>query len=109
MTKRTIIAATFGLAAAVAGHGQAGAQSDPDETVEGVSVTGTPHIFLEVGGAYGFQFGETQYVPDGMPGDSRHPLTNGFGFNAASGARVARGLDVILDYGYGNAASRSGT
>src|SRR5690606_37505235 len=64
--------------------------------------------FIEAAGNFGFQFGEQEYVPSGAPGESKHPLTNGFGFNATAGFALARGLDVIVDYSYASADSREG-
>lgn len=64
--------------------------------------------FVELAGNYGFAFGEQDFVPTGTPGESENPLTNGFGFNATAGVAVASGLDVIADYGYATATSRTG-
>ena len=65
--------------------------------------------FIEAGGDWGFQLGPQDYVPDGTPGSSKHPLTNGFGFNATAGIGIGHGLYLIGDYAYGQATSRKGT
>lgn len=64
--------------------------------------------FVEVAGNYGLSFGEQEFVPTGTPGESENPLTNGFGFNATAGYTVSPGIDIIADYNYATATSRSG-
>lgn len=64
--------------------------------------------FVEVAGNYGLAFGEQEFVPTGTPGESQNPLTNGFGFNATAGYTLTPGFDVIADYNYASAKSRSG-
>ncbi len=82
---------------------QGGGSSVRDEAKEGPT-----NGFVELAGAFGFQFGEQSYLPDGAPGDSKHPLTNGLAGNVTAGYQFLDGLDVIVDYTYANAASRSG-
>jgi hypothetical protein len=65
--------------------------------------------FFEVAGVYGFQFGEQDYLPDGSPAERKHPYTNGFGFNATAGYSLMSGLDIIIDYAYASARSRTGS
>jgi hypothetical protein len=64
--------------------------------------------FVEVAGSYGLSFGEQEFVPTGTPGESENPLTNGVGFNATAGYALAPGFDIIADYNYATATSRSG-
>jgi hypothetical protein len=64
--------------------------------------------FVEVAGNYGLSFGEQEFVPTGTPGESENPLTNGFGFNATAGYTLSPGFDLIADYNYATATSRSG-
>ncbi|HEU5056133.1 MAG TPA: hypothetical protein VFU21_06395, partial [Kofleriaceae bacterium] len=64
--------------------------------------------FVELAGNFGFAFGEQEFVPTGSPGERENPLTNGFGFNATAGVAVIPGLDVIADYNYATATSRTG-
>jgi hypothetical protein len=64
--------------------------------------------FVEAAGVWGLQFGEQQYLPDGAPADRKHPMTNGPGFNITAGYSVLPGLDIIVDYTYASARSRTG-
>lgn len=64
--------------------------------------------FIEAGGTWGFQLGPQPYVPDGTPGSSKHPLTNGFGFNGTLGIGIGHGLYIIGDYAWAHAKSRKG-
>lgn len=64
--------------------------------------------FFEAAGVYGFQFGEQDYLPSGSPAERKHPMTNGFGFNVTAGYPILSGLDIILDYAYASAKSRTG-
>lgn len=87
----------------------AGVAAGQSETPASLEQTGERSVgFVEVAGAFGFQFGEQPYLPDGTPGQSKHPLTNGFSANATAGVEILPNLDVILDYTFANAESRKG-
>lgn len=104
MTYRSTVFAvvgTLGLWTAVAHAQEVGLDSSTESAT-------AARGFIEVAGAFGFQFGEQPYLPDGAPGDSMHPLTNGFAVNVTAGYQVASGLDLIADYAYSQASSRSG-
>ena len=64
--------------------------------------------FVEAFGTYGFSFGVTNYVPEGSPTDTEHPLTKGFGVGGTAGVLVAENLAVIGAYEYSQADSRDG-
>ena len=64
--------------------------------------------FAEARGGWGFQFGETDYVPDGPPGDFKHPLTNGFAVGGTAGVFITTDLAAIASYEFARAQSRSG-
>ena len=85
-----------------------GAVSAASAQSERTKATEQGRGFLEVAGDFGFQFGEQEYVPAGVPGESEHPLTSGLGFNVTGGIRLTGGLDLVLDYVYGSAESRVG-
>jgi len=95
-----ILAMTFTVTACAMGAVSA-ASAQREQTEQGRG-------FLELAGDFGFQFGEQEYVPTGVPGESEHPLTTGLGFNATGGIRLTGGLDLVLDYAYGSAESRVG-
>lgn len=98
-----ILAMAFSVAVCAMGAvSAASAQSERTEAAE------QGRGFLELAGDFGFQFGEQEYVPTGVPGESEHPLTSGLGFNATGGIRLTGGLDLVLDYVYGSAESRDG-
>jgi hypothetical protein len=63
--------------------------------------------FVEVTGSYGFQFGETEFLPDGE-GEFRHPLVHGYALGATGGAVLTPGIAVIANYEYTRARSRTG-
>lgn len=71
-------------------------QEDPDRA------------FVEAFGTYGFSFGVTNYVPEGSPTDTEHPLTRGFGVGGTAGVLVAENLALIGSYEYAQADSRDG-
>lgn len=65
--------------------------------------------FIEGYGNWGFNLGRTDYVPDGLPGESKHPLANGFGVGATAGVTVVSDwLSIIADYRYGRTSTREG-
>jgi len=87
--------------------------ADPQEPGVGSESTATPAMpehqaFVELTGNWGAQIGTQSYVPNGTPGTSKQPLTNGFGFGATGGYALAHGLDVVVDYQHGDASSRTG-
>ena len=65
--------------------------------------------FVEATGAYGVQFGETDYLPAGAVGDWQHPIVHGFGVGGTAGVVVLPGLALIANYEYANARSRTGS
>jgi hypothetical protein len=53
--------------------------------------------------------GQTEYVPDGAPGESKHPFAKGFGAGVAVGVMlVPEWLGLFVDYRYGQASTREG-
>jgi hypothetical protein len=74
----------------------------------GAETEGPSRGFFEAFGTYGFSFGVTNYVPEGTPTDTKHPLTRGFGVGATAGVMVAEELGLIASYEYSTAASRDG-
>lgn len=64
--------------------------------------------FVEAKGGYGLQLGLTPYVPDGEPGQFKHPLTNGFVVGGTAGVFLTERLAAIATYEYARAWSRSG-
>lgn len=64
--------------------------------------------FLEAFGTYGFSFGVTNYVPEGSPTDTQHPLTRGPGVGATAGVMLVEEFGLIASYEYSRAASREG-
>jgi hypothetical protein len=90
----------FGVAicvAAVAAPAAAGAQERQDRLA-----------FVEALGGYGLQLGLTPYVPDGQPGQFKHPLTNGFVVGGTAGVFLTPTLAAIATYEFARANSRSG-
>lgn len=65
--------------------------------------------FIEATGAYGVQFGTTDYLPAGSPGQYMHPIVHGFGVGGTLGVALMPGLDVVANYEYTNARSREGS
>lgn len=56
--------------------------------------------FFEATGAYGFQLGSTDYLPDGAFDDFKYPWVHGFAVGATSGVPLAKGLHLIGNYEY---------
>lgn len=65
--------------------------------------------FVEATGAYGVQFGETDYLPAGAAGSYEHPIVHGFGVGGTAGVTLIPGLSAIANYEYSNARSRTGS
>lgn len=66
------------------------------------------HVFVEANGAYGVQFGETDYLPAGTVGDWQHPIVHGFSVGATAGFMVMPSVALIASYDYSRAQSRIG-
>lgn len=65
--------------------------------------------FIEAVGTWGLNLGETEYVPDGPPGDTKHPFATGFGAGAKVGFAIGpKWLAVFGDYRYGHTSTRKG-
>jgi hypothetical protein len=64
--------------------------------------------FVEATGAYGVQFGETDYLPAGAVGDWMHPMVLGYAFGGTAGISLAPGVALIANYEYSRAESREG-
>lgn len=70
---------------------------------------GRPDVFfVEANGAYGMQFGETDYLPAGPIGDWEHPMVHGFSVGATTGFMVMDSFALIASYDYSRAQSRIG-
>jgi len=87
--------------------------ADPQEQTlggEAEAAQGFPEhrALFEITGNWGAQMGTQTYVPNGTPGASKAPLTNGLGFGATAGVAILHDVDVIADYQHGHAVSRSG-
>lgn len=57
-------------------------------------------FFAEVTGSYGVQFGETDYLPAGTPGDYQYPLVHGLTFGGAAGVMLAPNIALVGVYDY---------
>jgi hypothetical protein len=66
-------------------------------------------IMVELTGAYGFQFGSTEYLPDASPTASKHPFVNGFAFGLTAGFGLAEHLWLVANYEYTSAKSVTGS
>lgn len=64
--------------------------------------------FVEASGAYGFQLGTTDYLPDGAAQQYQHPLVNGYAVGASAGYFLTPALAVVVSYEYAAASSREG-
>ncbi|MFW5921398.1 MAG: outer membrane protein [Polyangiales bacterium] len=82
-------------------------QSEVDELADEMTREEMDRIFVEGHGGYGFQFGETQYLPDG-PNDSRHPLVNGWTAGATAGIFVHPQIALVAGYEYSKMRSVDG-
>jgi hypothetical protein len=67
-----------------------------------------PHVLLEASGGGGVQFGETDYLPAGTPGNYRHPLVLGFAVGGTAGLALDRHIALVANYEYSNAQSQRG-
>ncbi|MDQ3035700.1 MAG: hypothetical protein M3Y87_25060 [Myxococcota bacterium] len=65
--------------------------------------------FVEATGAYGVQFGETNYLPAGAVGSYQHPIVHGYSVGGTAGITLIPGLSVIANYEYTDARSRTGS
>lgn len=54
--------------------------------------------FFEVSGAYGFQLGSTDYLPDGAFDDFKYPWVHGYGISATTGLPLAEGVHLVGNY-----------
>lgn len=90
-------------------------QGDEDRVVVVEGGQATPEqrrmsmLFIEATGAYGVQFGRTDYLPAGATADYQHPIVHGFGVGGTVGVSLIPGLAVIANYEYSNARSRHGS
>lgn len=82
--------------------------AEPPETVQRPDDARPSIAFIEATGAYGVQFGETDYLPAGAIGDYMHPIVHGYGVGGTAGLTVLPGLALIANYEYSNARSRTG-
>lgn len=106
---RTLLPAATSLLALLFAS-TAAAQDDwsPPPTSEAPTPEQAP-IFVEGTFGYGFQFGETSYLPDGMPGQYMHPLVNGYTVGGTAGYFFTPGVAVVLNYEYASASSSEGS
>jgi hypothetical protein len=65
--------------------------------------------FVEAMGGWGFQLGETEYLPDEAPTRYKHPLVTGWSAGATAGWLLADDLALIGSYQYRTASSREGS
>lgn len=65
-------------------------------------------LLLEATGAYGVQFGRTDYLPDGSTSDFKHPLVNGYAVGGTVGMFATPGILPFLNYEFTSARSRTG-
>jgi len=71
---------------------------------------GPPEVaFAEAYGGWGFQVGETDYLPDGTPTEYKHPVVTGWSVGATGGWLLAGDLALIGSYQYRTASSREGS
>ena len=106
-----------GVSALTLGAGSARAQDVETTTyrverVETVEVeeqpAWRPHVLIEASGAYGVQFGTTDYLPSGAPGQWQHPIVHGFGVGGTAGVVLDPAVALVANYEYSNARSRHG-
>lgn len=64
--------------------------------------------FLEGHGAWGVQFGETQYLPSGELGDYEHPFVVGPSFGGTAGVMLHENVALMASYDYTRARSSQG-
>lgn len=92
----------------------AGAQEREVEVVEVEAAEVETHdgrpdmFFVEATGAYGVQFGETDYLPAGAVGDWQHPIVHGYSVGATAGFMIMPSMALIAEYDYTSAQSRTG-
>ncbi|AKF02969.1 hypothetical protein [Sandaracinus amylolyticus] len=65
--------------------------------------------FVEATGAYGVNFGRTDYLPAGAPADWMHPIVLGYAFGATAGISLVPGVALIANYEYARSESREGS
>ena len=81
------------------------------ETFYPVGGTDEPgmHGFIEAFGNWGVNFGQTQFIPDGAPGQSKYPFASGFGGGVAVGVTVLPSwFSIFIDYRYGSTSTVEG-
>ena len=83
------------------------AQDREDELVL-VERSPADRLLIEVTGGYGFQLGETDYLPDGAATRYQHPLVNGYTVGGTAGVFLAPHIALIGNYEYASASSREG-
>lgn len=85
---------------------------DLDDDVSTVRVEApepdTSMFFVEATGAYGIQFGRTDYLPSGGLTNYQHPIVHGFGVGGTAGINLLPELALMANYEYSNARSREG-
>jgi hypothetical protein len=118
MGRSAFVCAALALAAFVPSLGQA-QEEEPVEPFEPVEpavvlpVTESEHpsemIMIELTGAYGFQFGTTDYLPDGSPTQFKHPFVSGFAVGLTAGFGLAEHLWLVANYELTSASSVTGS
>lgn len=66
------------------------------------------YVFVEASGSYGFQLGETEYLPDGAAAAYKHPVVNGPAVGASLGFFITKMIGLSLNYEYTAAWTRTG-
>lgn len=91
----------FTLALATTAHAQdAAPASEP---------TSPTMFFAELTGGYGVQFGETDYLPAGTPGDYQYPLVHGLTVGGAAGVMLSPNIALVGVYDYTWATTPTGS
>ncbi|UJR84632.1 hypothetical protein [Sandaracinus amylolyticus] len=82
---------------------------DVDEQPVDPAADARPSIgFVEATGGYGLNFGRTDYLPAGAPGDWMHPMVFGYAFGGTAGITLVPGIALVASYEFSRAESRHG-
>lgn len=73
-----------------------------------IEETRSPRFLVEATGGWGFQLGETEYLPDGSATEYQHPLVNGYAVGGTAGLMLMEQVALVVSYEYTNATSSEG-
>jgi hypothetical protein len=84
------------------------ARADYDGHHHGYPRNYRPLVLIEGTGGYGFQFGETEYLPSGAGDIYQHPMVHGYSVGGTLGVFLDPNLALIATYEYASAQSSRG-